>query len=726
MNTDTKHTAQGISRRNFLRLSGGITFVIAAQGILPGCQSAGEADAKSSSVSPWVHLHTDGGVTIFNPAAEMGQGSMTALAVIIAEELDADWEKVRIEASPIEPDTYGLTWGGELGGSMITVGSRTVRGYYAALRNAGAQARYVLMKKAADAWEVPVEEISTEPGQVIHAGTGKSMGFGELAEMLHGTEIDMEIPEVTLKDPSDFRLIGKVLPRRDIVEKVNGTAQFALDVHLPGMVYGMIARSPVHGATPSLTNEKAIREMPGIVEIVPLDYGIGVIAESVEQALKAKNALDIQWKDEVIAVTHNSDEAYGSYATRVGQSSAQGEKITDEGNADAAFRSASKTYLADYKNDYVYHAQMEPLNAVVSVAEDGKSAEVWAGSQAHDGARGAAAEALGLDFSDINYHPCYLGGGFGRRSMSDYVTEAALLAKAVKRPLKLIWTREDDLQYGAFRPTSLQRLRAGVDQNGDVVGWSHIITGPGDGLLTSGAETPFYTIPNKWVERRAVDHGVRTKHWRGVGHGPNKYAIESFIDEIATDLGKDPVEFRLRLMREHPRARKVLQTAADMADWGTSSPRGRAKGVAFAERSGSLSAGVAEISFNEAEGMIRVHRFWASLDAGVVVQPDNAIAQMEGGIIMGISSVLKESITFKAGKVQQSNFHDYPLLRISEAPESIEVKIIESQEAPTGIGESGVPIVGGAIANAFAALTGKRLRHMPFTPQNVGATSVAL
>lgn len=694
---------------------------MAATGILPGCQvrNKEELEAISSEISAWVHIDTDGRVTVFNPATEMGQGSLTSLAVIVAEEMDADWAKVEIEHAPIEPDTYGLTWGGELGGPMITAGSRINRGYYRHMRQAGAQVRRVLMNAAAEKWEVPIEELRTEPGVVIHDQSGQQLSYGEIAGFVTPPETLPEIPTDQLKKPEDFRLIGTVIPRYDIPGKVDGSTRYAVDVQLPGMVYGVINRSPVHGARPSLQNEAAVKEMPGVLEVVSLDHGIGVIAETIEDALRAKKELQIQWSEDAPAQTHTSQDVYQNYTSIVGTGGPEGRKTVDKGDVTRGLRQSTRQYRIDYKNDYAYHAQMEPLNAVVSIADDGQSAEVWAGSQAPDGARQAAAEALGLQFEQVNFHPCLLGGGFGRRSMSGFVTEAALLAKAAGRPLKLQWTREDDVQYGAFRPISLQRMQAGIDENGLIKSWSHTVSGPGGGLLASGADTPYYSFDNQRVEVRAVEHGVRTKHWRSVGHGPNKFAIEAFVDEIATDLGKDAYEYRLQLMRDHPRAQKVLKTAAEMAGWGSPAPEGRARGITFSEHGGSYAAAICEISLDEESGKIRVHRIWSALDAGIVIQPDNAVAQMEGGIIMGLSSVLKEQITFENGRVQQSNYHDYPLLRMSEAPESIEVQLIDSTEDPGGIGESGTPLAGGAVANAFLALTGKPLRHMPFTPERV-------
>lgn len=710
-----------ISRRQFLSTAGTITFAVAT-GVFTARffeEEGGLAPAGENPITAWVRLDESGRITIFNPAAEMGQGSMTALAAIIAEEMDADWADVQIEFSPIEPDIYGLQWGGKLGGPMITVGSRTVRGYYNGLRHAGAQARYVLLYNAAEKWGVPQAELRTQPSVVIHPASGRQMSYGEIAAFAEAPAEIPEIPETQWKKPEQFRLIGHSLPRFDIPAKVDGSAMYSIDIQAPGMVYAAISRSPVNGAKPELLNERDVRETEGLIDIVRLDHGIGLLAETFEQALKARRNLQIRWSEGAKAESYNSQEAFERYREMALDKKAKGEVVASEGDTARALQSAAKTYDLEYRNDFAYHAQMEPLNAVVSVAADGKSAEAWVGSQAPDTARRAIAETLGIDFSQVKLHPCYLGGGFGRRSMADYVEEATILSNHIRRPVKLIWTREDDVQYGAFRPIFLHRLRAGFDKEGKLTAWNHVIAGTGGGLLDSGARPQYYTLPNLHIEVRAVDEGVRTKHWRAVAHGPNKFAIEAFIDEIAAGQGADPLEFRRRLMKDHPRELRVLEEASRMANWGSPEKEGRARGLAFIERSGAYAAGVAEISLDRDSGQIRVHRVWAALDAGVVVQPDNAIAQMEGGIVMGISNVLLESITFRNGKVQQSNFHDYPILRMADAPESIEISLIPSQEPPAGIGEASLPLMGGAIANAFLKLTGRPLRHMPFTPERV-------
>lgn len=709
-------------------LGGGALFMVTAWKMAPSwmVDDQGEylkygSDPQVEKLSVWVQIHEDDRITIFNPSSEMGQGSMTALAVVIAEELDAMWSKVIVAQSPAEPNIYGAGWGGRGRKSMITVGSRTVASYYESLRQAGAQARHLLLLSVAEKWDVPISELRTEPNVVLHEASNKRMSYGQIASFVKPMDKLPEIPQERLKNPYDFRLIGKAAPRFDVPPKCNGEAKYSIDVKVPNMVYGVISRSPVYGARPTLLNAQEMRDISGVVDIIELAHGIGLVTETLELALKTKAKLQIQWSKGNTADTFTSDEALKSYPDIAADPSIKGNVIAEKGNIANALKNGTKTYTSDYLNDFVYHAQMEPLNAVVSVSEDGQSAKAWVGTQAPGNARNAIAKELGTDVSKVEFIRTYLGGGFGRRSASDSVVEAVQLAKVVKRPLKLIWTREDDLQYGMFRPMSLQRMQASVGPSGKITGWKHVLVGTGNNLMASGAKTEYYTIPNQHIEVRNIDHGVRTKHWRAVGHGPNKFAIEAFIDEIAADQNKDPYAFRMDLMKEFPRAQHVLKTVADMANWQTPSAKGRAKGIVFAERSNSLGACVCELSVDASTGQIIVHHIWAALDAGVVVQPDNAIAQMEGALLMGMGSVLKERISFKNGKVVQSNYHDYPILKINEVPDRIEVKIIPSSERPTGIGESGIPLIGGAIANAFFRLSGKKIKHMPFTPDKVMA-----
>ncbi len=711
-----------MGRRRFLKSSGGVALFIGASGLLPHVMSCTDPkqvqdQLTKHEVTAWVRITQEGQITLYNPAAEMGQGSMTALPLVFAEEMDADWSKVNVEFSPQEADIYGSPgWrpGTKL---MFTVGSRTTNSYYSVMRNAGAQARYVLLHTAAAHLKVPIGELTTGPSEVIHEKSGQKIGYGALVPYLTLPETLPDFSEGGLKDPKDFRLIGSAVPRTEIPEKVDGSARFAIDLRLPNMVYGVLERGALHGSRPTLTNEQDILAMEGVLKVVPFDHGIGVVAHTLEAALRAKKALDIQWST-AQPTGFNSQEMYPIYAERA-SAPQKGETVNKLGDVDRALRNSVKTYSADFKNDYVYHAQMEPLNAVVQVAQDGQSAEVWVGSQQGPDTKLGIPDLLGIPHEAVQVHLQYLGGGFGRRSMNDFVLECGSLAKAMApRPVKLIWTREDDVTYGAYRPMTLQRLEIGTNAQGDLTGISHCVVGDGGNLVASGARNDHYAIPNQWVEWREVSHGVRLKHWRSVGHGPNKFAIEAMLDEVAHAQGTDPVALRKKLMVNAPRALATLEKVAEISDWYAPLPEDRAKGIAFVEH-GSLGTGVAEISVDHNTGNIKVHQFWIALDAGVVVQPDNVKGQMEGGIIMGLSSVLKEQITLVDGQVQQRNYDDYPLLRMQEVPDRIETVILPSAEHPEGVGETATPMVAGAIANAFLRLTGKRLRHLPFTPERV-------
>ncbi len=714
---------RSISRRKFLKSSSGAMLFIGASGLLPmvvSCTNEKEIQKqlKKHQLTAWVQISEDGHITIYNPAAEMGQGSMTALPVLFAEEMDADWSMVSVEFSPQEASVYGsIAWNPNTK-VLITAGSRATKGYYPVMRKAGAQARYALMHTAAMHWAVPRTELATDQGFVIHEKEGEKISYGALVPFL---EIPENIPDFTeeqLKDPEKYRLVGKHMPRVEIPSKVDGSAKFAIDIRLPNMVYGVLERGNLHGAKPTLQNKADILVLDGVLKVVPFNYAVGIVASTLEQALAAKKQLKIDWSD-APPTGFNSQEAYIDYG-KIASKSAKGKIIFDIGNVQKAWKSASKTYSIDFKNDYVYHAQMEPLNSVVKVAEDLQSAEVWVGSQQGGDGKVGVPQALGIPANKVNVHLQYLGGGFGRRSMTDFVTECALLAKEMAPlPVKLIWTREDDVTYGAYRPLTLQRLKASTDQKGRISGFSHCVVGDGGNLAASGIWNDYYDIPNQFAEWRETSHGIRLKHWRSVGHAPNKFAIECMLDEIAMDHGVDPVALRRKLMVKAPRALATLEKAAEISKWDETSIEGRAKGVAFLQRSGTLSTGICEISVNRQTGKIKVHHFWSALDAGVVVQPDNVKAQMEGGILMGMGSVLKEQITIVDGRIQQSNYHDYQLLRMEDIPESVETVIIESTESPQGVGESGTPLVAGAIANAFFSLTGKRLRHLPFTPDRV-------
>lgn len=709
---------EGLSRRTVLAGLGGLTFGLAFG---DGFRLLSEAQASTggTQITSWVRIAPDGTVTILSAGAEMGQGSMTALPLIVAEEMDADWSKVAIDWAPADPTLYGYGFGNNR--MMAIVGSRAVQLYFNDLRTAGAQVRKVLLQNAAGKWGVDPSTLKTEPGVVINPASGQRLGYGEIAAF---GKVPDPLPSVTaseLKPRGQYRLIGKNVPRRDIPSKVNGTAQFAIDVKLPGMVYASTLHSPVHNAAPDAFNEAEVKALPGVVGVVRLPNGIAVVADRFERAKAARDALKVTWKKGK-AEGYDSDRALQEDYARVhADPNAPSTTIDSKGDVKAAFAGAAKVYKAEYRSDYGYHAQMEPLNAVVRLNEAGDRAEVWEGSQAPDGSRAAVAKALGFRPEQVDFHQCYMGGGFGRRSLGDYAAECALIAREVRRPVKLIWTREEDLAQGMFRPQSFQCVEAATDASGKVVGWRHCVVGDGGVLLHTGIKPLYYAIPNQFIERRGVSHGIKLKHWRAVGHVFNVYAIESLVDRMAADAGMDPIEFRLARMSITPKARRCFEAVAQMCDWKARRPDGRALGVSVTERSGSLGAGVVEISLDRPAGKIRVHKVWTAIDGGIIVTPEAAKANVESAIIYGLSSVLHERASMKNGVVEQSNFHDYSVMRMSDLPEEMHVAFVDSGTRPTGLGEIGNPFIAGAIANAFFALTGKRLDHMPFTPERVQA-----
>jgi isoquinoline 1-oxidoreductase beta subunit len=703
-----------ISRRSML--GGGLAFFVAmnVDGFRLTSPAAASTDART--LSPWVRVAPDGTITILSPGAEMGQGSMTSLPLIVAEEMDADWSKVSIEWAPADVEIYGYRTGNTR--SMSITGSRAVMGYYGDLRIAGAQVRKVLLQNAAEKWGVDVATLKTEPSVVVDPATGRRLTYGEIAAFGKVPETLPAVDAKELKAKKDFRLIGKSVPRRDTPAKVNGTAQYAIDVRLPGMVYATVLHSPVHDGAPDTWNDAEIGKMPGVISTVRLSNGVAVVAERFEQARAASQALKVTWK-KAKAEGFDSERALADYAKVHDDPGARKQIVEQKGDANAAFAGAAKTFKADYYSDYGYHAQMEPLNAVARFNAAGDHVEIWDGTQAPDRARIEVAEALGFKLEQVTINQCYMGGGFGRRSLADYTCEAALIAREVKRPVKMIWTREQDFAHAMFRPQTFQCMEAATDSTGKVTGWRHCIVGDGGALVNGGMKIAYYGVPNQHIEHRGVSHGIRLKHWRAVAHVFNVFAIESFVNEMAAQQGVDAVDFRFEHMAITQRARKCLESLAQMCDWKAKRPEGRALGLALSDRSNSLGAGAVEISLDRKEGAIRVHKVWLAVDGGTIVQPQAARANIESGFLYGLSSVLFERATVKQGVVEQSNFHDYKVMRMSDIPEEMHISFIESDAPPTGLGEIGNPFLAAAVAHAFYKLTGKQLRHMPFTPERV-------
>lgn len=720
MTTNINHAAT-VSRREFLKGTATLSFAvtISSSGTAMLFPATSSAQTTDKAISAWLTIHADNTITLFTAGAEMGQGSMTSVPLMLAEELDADWDKVNLVWAPSEVEIYGYGSGDRK--SMAIVGSRAVRSYFDVMRTAGAQVRKLLLQTAARQWNVPVSELTTEPSVVIHAASNRRIKYGDLAASVVTAEGLPEVSESELKKPEQYRLIGKTLPRRDIPLKVNGTAQFAIDVNLPEMLYATTVHSPVQGAAPESWNVDEMSALKGIRTTVKLPTGVAIVGSSFASVFAARKQIKVNWGP-TQSRGYNSESVLDDDYVKVHADKAmQSSPVFSQGDVSTAFASAARSYKADFRADYGYHAQMEPLNAVARVNAAGDHVEVWDGSQSPDRCRQLVAEALGFNQSQVTVNQCYMGGGFGRRSEGDYAVEAALVAREIKKPIKLIWTREEDIGYGMFRPQNYQCLEAALDANSKIIGWKHCIVGDGDSLLTGGMKIDlYYKVPNQYIDLRGTSHGIRLKHWRAVSHPFNLFAIEEFIDHMAVTEGVDPIDFRLNHMAITPRGKKVFEKVAQMSDWKTPRAEGRALGLSITERSGSLGAVVVEASLDKINGKIRVHKVWLAVDGGLVVQPDAAKANIESGINYGLSSVLHERVTMKDGIVQQSNFHDYNVMRMSDTPEEIHIEFVDpQQERPQGLGEIGNPGIPAAVAGAFFRLTGKRLSHMPFTKERV-------
>lgn len=721
-----------VSRRQVMVGAAGLTFAFALPGGLARA-AVNASERVGKTFNPWLSIAPDGTITIMSAATEMGQGSMTSLPLILAEELDADWSRVRIV--PVPP--IDRLYGNPAYGMIYTAGSNAVRSYFRPLRTFGAQARRVLLDNAAKRLGVPVEELTTEPSVVVHAKSGRRLSYGEIAAFAAVPDQAPEIKPDQLKKPGAFRLIGKDVMRVEVPSKVNGRAQYAIDVQLPGMLFGAVLRAPVEGAAPNTIDDAKARAVTGVRKVVRMPYGVGVIAETPWAAFDAKRALagSVTWTRTARGWGFDSDKGLDAFAATARDLSQAGADWFKAGDLRTALGKAASTMDATYLCDYAYHAQMEPLNAVATVSPSGDSAEIWTGTQSPTTAQEATAKALGISRDKVKLNYLLMGGGFGRRGPrdSDFTVDAVLLAKEAGRPVKVMWTREDDIHNGRFRPLSAHYLRAGLDEGGRVLAWHHRHVGDRvtpffdpvryeankrrDGILMAGTDLAGYDVPNQLVEQLYQDTGIRTAPLRGIGFVANKFATESFMDELATQRGVDPLQFRLNMLGKNPRAAKIVERVAQMADW--QRPRqGRALGLAYIDYSGTQTAGIAEVSLDRASGQIRVHDFWCAIDCGITIQPDNVVAQTESSIVYGLGVALAERITIQDGVVQQSNFYDYRVPRMDEVP-AMHIDVIQTNNAPTGVGQMATPLVAPAVGNAIARLSGVRLRQTPFTPERV-------
>ena len=708
-----------VSRREFL-----IAGAAAGGGLLLGwhmdggprlAAAATAAPALEFAPNAFIRVGTDGGVTLIMGQVEMGQGMYTSMPMLLAEELEVGLDQVRLEHAPPDDKRYV----NPLFGFQATGGSTSVKGLYLPMRRAGATARTMLIAAAAERWNVEPASCRAERGSVIHAASGRRLGYGALA----AAAAELPIPDnVPLKRPEEFKLIGTPAKRLDTPQKVNGMAQYGIDVRVPGMKIATVAASPVLGGKVAGLDEAKAMAIKGVHQVVRLDEAVAVVADHMWAAKQGLAALAIRWDDGPNAAVSTDDVVKGLAAA----AETPGVVARKEGDAAAGIASAATKLEAVYQAPFLAHATLEPMNCTVHVRPDG--CEVWTGSQVLARVQATAAQVTGLPLDKVVVHNHLLGGGFGRRLEVDYVTQAVRIAKQVDGPVKVIWTREEDVQHDVYRPYYYDRLAAGLDARGQPVAWSHRLVGPSilarwappafrnglDGDALDGAATLLYDIPAIQVEYvRHEEEVVNTGFWRGVGVTHNTFVIESFIDELAAAAKADPFEYRRALLTKAPRARAVLELAAKEAGWGTTLPAGRGRGVALMYGGfwGTYVAQVAELSVTPS-GEVRVHRVVCAVDCGTVVNPDIVKAQIEGGVIFGISGALYGEVTLKNGRVEQSNFHDVRVLRMNETP-TIDVHLVRNFEAPGGMGEPGTAVTAPALANAVFAATGKRIRKLP-------------
>ncbi|HEY8554740.1 MAG TPA: xanthine dehydrogenase family protein molybdopterin-binding subunit [Burkholderiales bacterium] len=705
------------SRRTFLKVAAVAGGGFAIGVVLPGATRVVHAAPAAKAFEPnaWIRITPDNVVTLIADKSEMGQGVYTAIPMLIAEELDVDWPSVRIEqavASPVYANPFL--------GAQATGGSTSIRSAYEPLRRAGAAARAMLIAAAADMWKVDAAALRTENGVVL-GPEGRRATYGDLAARAATIPVPKDVP---LKEPDRFKLLGKPTRRRDTPAKTDGSARFGIDVKVPGMLTAVVARAPVVGATVESFDAARALAVRGVKRVVPVHNGVAagvaVIADDFWAAKTGRDALTIRWQggNETLSTESMRKDMQALAASRQGALVAR-----KEGDPDAA--SPARTIEAVYEVPYLAHATMEPMNCVAWVKPDG--VEIWAPTQAPGVNQFVVSKMRSLKPEQIEVHTTFLGGGFGRRFAQDFVLEAVQLSEAAGAPVKVVYTREDDMRAYHYRPMSLCRFTGGLDADGNPVALAATVVceslavGTGaeaalirkdgvDATSVEGLENLPYAIPNIAVEWIRYSPGVRTWFWRSVGSSQNAFFVESFIDELAHAAGKDPFEFRRALLAKHPRHRRVLELAAEKAGWGTKPPAGRARGIAVAESFGSFIAQVAEVSLEN--GKPRVHRVVCAADVGTTVNPDTVAAQMESGIVYGLSAALYGRITFRNGQVEQSNFHDYPVLRMNEMP-AVEVHLVPSTESPGGVGEPGTPPIAPAVCNALFALTGKRVRRLP-------------
>lgn len=700
------------SRRSFLKAgaaaSGGLLMALHLPGTLGQAMAAGTV----STPNAWVHIADDNTITILSAHSEMGQGVHTSMPMLVAEELNVDLSQIKVTDAP-----PGAAYVNALLGAQITGGSTSVRGSWEKLRVAGAQVREMLISAAAAEWNVDRSQLKADKG-LVHGPNGKTATYGSLAAAASKLPVPEKPP---IKDPKDFRLVGKRTQRLDTPAKTNGTAEFGIDVKLPGMVYATVQQCPVIGGKVKSFDATQAKGMPGVQAVVQISDGVAVVADSWWRAKKAMETVKVQWDEGAGAALSDASVIEG---TRQAAKSGKVIAITKpQGDVAAALKGAAKVIEAEYVSPMQSHSPLEPMNFTAHV--QGDKILLIGPTQFQQGAQGAVAAALKAKPEDITLKTTFLGGGFGRRLELDFIVQAAEISKAVGKPVKLLWTREEDMTHDYYRPAGVNQLKAGLDANGMPVAMhfkvaSQSVTQRAFGLpketldpFMAEAAVTGYNIPNTQHDLVIHDTGVRVGYWRAVSHSMNAFANESFIDEMAKAAGQDPYAYRMKMLAGKPRFANVLKLAAEKAGWGKALPKGRARGIALMEGYDSYLAEVAEVSLNQ-DGSVRVHKVTVAADVGHMVNPDTVEAQLQSSIVFGVGAVLKHQITMANGRVQETNYNSYEPVRMYESPQ-IDIVLVKSTEKPGGIGEPGTAVAAPAIANAVAALTGKRVRRLPIT-----------
>jgi isoquinoline 1-oxidoreductase beta subunit len=706
-----------LDRREFLK-----TGVAGATGLvvgfyLPGRDEIFAAGSEPEVLNAWIQVSPDDDITIVISKSEMGQGVVTSLSMLAAEELECDWRKIRTEFAPAAAVYFN-----PLFGAQGTGGSTSIRSSWVPMRRAGATAREMLIRAAAEKWGVDKSECHAEDGTVVHAATKRRATYGSLAEAA------AKLPpptDVKLKDPAQFTVIGKPVKRLDTPDKVNGRAEFGIDVRRPGMLHAVVLRCPVYGGKVVTFDATKAKAVPGVKDVVQISTGIAVVADNTWNAMQGRRALEVKW-DEGQLASVSSDTIWKLYAERAEKPGVVARK---DGDATAAMASAARKLDVVYQAPFEAHATMEPMNCTADVRPDG--VDVWAPTQFQTTSQITAAQIAGVKPDAVKIQTTFLGGGFGRRGWTDFVKDACETSKAMKEPVQVTWSREDDMKHDYYRPASYAKLAAGLDAEGNLVAWTTRIACdsvmswffPGsvrnglDRASVEGIADLPYAIPNVLVDYQLVSAGIPTGFWRSVGASQNGFFRESFIDELAAAAKKDPYQFRRAMLTKSARHIGVLDLAAQKAGWGKPLPKGVFRGIAIVQSFDTYVAQVAEVSVAK-DGSVKVHRIVCALDCGRVVNPRIVEQQARGGIVFGLTQTLKDKITIDHGRVVQSNFNDFDLVRMNEAPK-VEVYIVPSKESPTGMGEPCVPPVAPAVYNAVFAATGKRIRRLPIRAEDL-------